>query len=74
MLMGLVLPLNIVTLGVLFAPASSFFAWVNWGVAAVALASAAALYVIVPSTLERLDFDLREEQKARSAEAEGAKE
>ena len=58
MLMGLVLPLNVVTLAVLFAPASSFFAWINYGVAAVTLASAVALQLVVPSTLQRFDFDM----------------
>ena len=72
MLMGLVLPLNIVTLGVLFAPSASFQSWVNYACAAVALVSAAALHAFVPSTLERLDFDLRaEEEKGVGIEAKG---
>ena len=58
LIMGLVLPLNIVGMAVLFAPSSSFFAWINWAVAGVSLAGAAALAAAVPASLERFDFDM----------------
>lgn len=58
MLMGIVLPMNVVSLAVLFAPASSFFLWINWGVAAVSIAAAALLYTFVPEgTPPRTAFD-----------------
>lgn len=57
MLMGLVLPLNIVGAAVLLAPASSFFAWINFGVAGMSLGGAVALAIVVPATLERFEFD-----------------
>ena len=111
MLMGLVLPLNFVTLAVLFAPAveyrraipppcaptarptsthppkclarcadraltpalqSSFFVWINWGVAGVTLASAAALAAFVPASLERFDFDIAAAATAAAADRSGS--
>jgi hypothetical protein len=73
MLMGLVLPLNVVTLGVLFAPAASFFAWINWAVAAVCVGSAAYVQLAVPASLARLEFDLAGEPEG-GAVAPGANE
>lgn len=70
MLMGLVLPLNIVGMAVLFAPSASFVSWINWAVAGLALLSAAALAALVPAKLERFEFDL--EAEARGAAGHGA--
>ena len=70
MLMGLVLPLNVIGAAVLLAPASSFFAWINWAVAGLALLGAAALAIVVPTTLERFEFDVDAAAAAKGVAAD----
>ena len=57
MLMGIVLPMNAVSLAVLFAPSSSFYSWINWGVGGVGVVAAACLWLWVPQGLPRTEFD-----------------
>ena len=57
MLMTTTFVMNAVSLVVLFAPAASFFAWANWATAAMALASALALWVVLPTTSPRYEYD-----------------
>lgn len=59
MLMFTTTVMNAVSLAVLLAPASSFFVWANWATAGMALASAGAIVVVLPTTSPRFEFDER---------------
>lgn len=69
MLMGIVLPMNVVSLGALFAPASSLFFWINYGVAGVGVASTALLLAAIPTDTPRTDFDLQVRTSTKEAAA-----
>ena len=56
--------MNAVTMVALFIPAQDFFSWVNYGTAAVSLASAFLLYFAVPWSSPRLEYDLACEKQA----------
>jgi hypothetical protein len=58
MLMLTTTVMNAVSLFCLLAPQASFYAWINWGTAAVSFASAGALYFILPSASPRTEYDL----------------
>ena len=57
MLMGIVLPMNVVSLFALLAPASSFFGWINYGVAVCAAFAALCLWLFIPPDTPRTTFD-----------------
>ena len=56
-LTGLTLGNNLIGLLGLLAPADSFFAWVNWTNAGLAVAAALLLGVWLPTTLPKFDYD-----------------
>ena len=58
MLMLVTFCMNLVSMGFLFAPASSFFSWANYGVVACCFSSAALLAFALPKNLPRWDFDV----------------
>ena len=56
-LMTTTVGMNAVSLAVLFTPAASIFSWANYATAAMALAATAALYLLLPTTSPRYEYD-----------------
>ena len=56
-LMGVSLPMNTVTLVALCAPAASLFTWINWAQAAVCCGAGGLLWVAVPASAPKSEFD-----------------
>jgi FLVCR family MFS transporter len=69
MLMGLLIPMNAVSMIALFMPASSLFSWVNYSVAGSALLSLLAVWVVVPQGSPRLQYDLLHEKEENGGKA-----
>ena len=62
MLMGVLIPMNMVSGISLCVPSSDFLSWINWGVAAAAFLSLALLAALVPADSPKLQFDLEAAQ------------